>query len=63
MPSKGDIKLRSQQLAAWLKAKGVERTSGMCPWGCGSHIPNGGPALLSHLSRCHGNAKRDARRK
>lgn len=54
MPSKGDIKTKSQQLAQWLKDHMVERKTGQCPWGCGHQIPNGGPALLAHLNVCRG---------
>ena len=63
MPSKGDIKLKSQTLAAWLKKHGIERTSGKCPWGCGSSVPNGGQALLAHLTHCTGPSRKDKRRK
>lgn len=54
MATKGDIKLKSQTLAAWLKKHHVERTTGMCPWGCGRAVSNGGQALLAHLNNCQG---------
>lgn len=56
-------KRKSQELAAYLKKMGVERTAGACPWGCGHQIPNGGPALLGHLTRCTGSPRADKRRR
>lgn len=58
---KGRVRAKSQALAAWLKDHGVERTSGACPWGCGHQVPNGGPALMVHLTRCHGSPRADRR--
>lgn len=52
---------KSRELAAWLKAKGIERTTGQCPWGCGRALLNGGPALLAHLTRCLGGLRADRR--
>ena len=60
--SKGAQRAKSQALAAWLKAHGIERTHGSCPWGCGRPIANGGPHLMSHLTNCIGNPKQDLRR-
>lgn len=48
---------RSRELAAYLKAHKIERTTGMCPMGCGRPIPNGGEALISHLGRCRGRRR------
>lgn len=45
---------RSQRLAEYMRRKGIQRTTGQCPWGCGTPIRNGGPALLQHLTRCQG---------
>jgi hypothetical protein len=53
---------KSQNLAAWLKAHGIERTTGQCPWGCGRSVTNGGPALLAHLNNCHGSPRYDRRK-
>lgn len=44
-------------MAAMLKAKGVKRTTGACPWGCGRQIENGGGPLVAHLGRCKGSSK------
>jgi len=52
-----DRRLRSQQLAAYLKEHGVERTTGQCPMGCGRPIPNGGERLIFHLGVCPGCKK------
>ena len=52
-------KIKSQKAAEYMKKKGITRTSGACPWGCGAQIPNGGPPLMSHLNVCRGGgAKR-----
>lgn len=61
--SRGLQRAKSQTLAAWLKAHGIERTSGMCPWGCGRAVTNGGPALLGHLTHCSGAPRKDKRRR
>lgn len=52
---------KARETAAYLKKMGVERTTGQCPWGCGAPIKVGGPALLSHLTRCRGNPRKDGR--
>lgn len=49
---------KSQKTAEDMKRRGVTRTSGACPWGCGAMIPNGGPALMNHLNRCEGGGKK-----
>jgi hypothetical protein len=52
---------RSRNTAAYLKQIGQERLTGMCPWGCGREIRNGGDPLLIHLNVCKGRPRRDAR--
>ena len=53
---------KSSAMAAHMKALGIRRTTGQCPWGCGASIRNGGEALLSHLNVCRGGGfKRLAR--
>jgi len=42
-------------MAAYMKDRGITRTSGSCPWGCGSLVSNGGSALIAHLGRCLGS--------
>lgn len=59
--SKGLQRSKSQALAAWLKAHGIERTTGMCPRGCGRAIAIGGPALVAHLGHCDGSRRYDRR--
>jgi hypothetical protein len=50
---------KSSAMAAYMKERGIRRTTSMCPWGCGSSIPIGGGPLISHLGRCRGGgAKR-----
>jgi hypothetical protein len=49
---------RARSLAAHLKAKGVTRTTGQCPMGCGYGVPVGGGPLLVHLTRCKGKKRR-----
>jgi hypothetical protein len=56
MGKKNDSKMKAH--AAWMKEKGIRRTTGMCPWGCGSRIPNGGGPLIAHLGRCLGSGRR-----
>jgi hypothetical protein len=60
---RGDLRRKSQELAAYLKKHQVERTSGACPWGCGRQVLNGGPPLLVHLNFCTGSQRQDRRRK
>lgn len=55
MPGKNSTKDKS--MAADLKKRGAERTTGRCPWGCGRAIANGGGPLLSHLGQCKGRPK------
>lgn len=56
MGKKGDKK--QMERAKFMKDHGIKRTTGKCPMGCGATIPNGGTALLSHLSRCVGKRRR-----
>lgn len=49
---------KSQATAEYMKKKGITRTTGACPWGCGAQIANGGQALMIHLNRCQGGGKR-----
>ncbi len=56
MGKKNDSKM--QMHAAWMKDRGITRTTGQCPMGCGRSITNGGPALLVHLGRCTGKSRR-----
>lgn len=58
-----DRRLRSQQLAAYLKEHMIERTTGQCPMGCGRPIPIGGGPLVLHLSRCPGSRKAQRNRR
>ena len=46
--------MKDKEMAAYLKKKGVKRTTGMCPMGCGRALTVGGAALTSHLNVCHG---------
>jgi hypothetical protein len=61
--ARGRRRAKDQELAAMLKARQVERTTGQCPWDCGRAIPNGGMALLIHLGQCHGTQRTDRRRR
>lgn len=49
---------KDKSMAADLKKKGIQRTSGACPWGCGRQITNGGGHLVTHLGTCKGRSKR-----
>lgn len=52
---------KDKSMAADLKKRGIIRSSGACPWGCGAHVANGGGALVAHLGQCKGSPKRAAR--
>jgi hypothetical protein len=41
-----DRSAKDKAMAAELKKRGVQRTTGMCPMGCGRALPNGGGALV-----------------
>jgi len=56
MPSKRSSKDKS--MASDLKKRGIERSSSLCPMGCGRLIPNGGGPLVIHLGQCKGRSKR-----
>lgn len=45
-------KNKDKAMAAYMKAKGITRSTGTCPNSCGAVIPNGGGALIAHLNRC-----------
>lgn len=49
--------------AAYMKAHHIVRDTGMCPWGCGRALKNGGEHLLNHLTRCQGSRPYDRRRR
>lgn len=51
-----------KQMAAYMKERGIRRTTAACPWHCGAHVPIGGSALVAHLTRCQGGGtkKREA---
>jgi hypothetical protein len=49
-----DRSAKDKAMAAELKKRGVQRTTGMCPMGCGRALPNGGGALVVHLGHCRG---------
>lgn len=49
--------IKDKAMAADLKKRGVERTTGQCPWGCGRSLTNGGQALMRHLSVCQGSGR------
>lgn len=45
---------KDKAMASMLKSRGITRSSGACPWGCGRSITNGGGPLLAHLGQCQG---------
>lgn len=49
---------KSAAQAAYMKERGITRTTSQCIWGCGAKIKNGGQALLTHLNVCQGGGKR-----
>lgn len=59
---------RSKKNAEDLKRRGVQRRTGMCPWGCGSTYAvnltglSGGEPLLQHLRRCEGGGAKKRNR-
>lgn len=59
---------KAQAHAEFMKAKGVRRDSGKCPWGCGATYatsPTGqgaGQSLMNHLTHCVGGAAAKRRR-
>ena len=55
MGKKGDKK--QMERAAFMKKRGIKRTTGTCPMGCGSMVPNGGNALIAHMGRCSGKRR------
>ena len=55
MGKKNDSKMQAH--AAWMKDKGIRRTTGQCPMGCGAKIANGGQTLINHLRNCTGKRR------
>lgn len=53
---------KSAAQAAYMKEKGITRSTGSCPWGCGAQIKNGGQALMNHLNSCKGGGFRRLQR-
>lgn len=50
---------KSQATAEFMKKKGVRRTTGQCPWGCGYGYSIDRPgALMEHLTKCEGGGKK-----
>lgn len=50
---------KSAAQAAYMKERGIRRTTGQCPWGCGAGYSIDKPgALMDHLNRCQGGGKR-----
>lgn len=41
-----------QEMAAYMKKHGIQRTTAACPWHCGAMVPIGGTGLLNHLTFC-----------
>lgn len=54
---------KDKAMASMLKARGITRKTGACPWGCGRQIENGGGPLIAHLGRCRGANKTGSRAK
>jgi hypothetical protein len=52
---------KAQKLAAHLAVRSPIRTQSACPWHCGAMIKTGGPALMSHLTVCRGNPRKNGR--
>lgn len=49
--------MKDKSMAKELKDRGIERTSGACPMGCGRQVTNGGNNLVIHLGSCKGRPK------
>jgi hypothetical protein len=50
---------KSSAQAAYMKERGIRRSTGQCPWGCGSSYSIDRPgALMEHLTRCQGGIGR-----
>lgn len=49
---------KSSAQAAYMKERGIMRTTSQCPWGCGAQVKNGGQPLLNHLNVCQGGGKK-----
>lgn len=59
--SKNNRKAKDKAMAAFLKKKGVMRTTTACPHHCGSH-PSVGQGLDRHLVSCTGAKRVDSRK-
>lgn len=57
MSRAAEQRAKDSAMAAHLKERGVKRTTGACPWGCGTGILNGGKVLSVHLNTCLGPMK------
>lgn len=53
----GGKSMKDKSMAADLKKRGITRSTGACPWGCGRPVANGGGALVAHLGHCKGSPK------
>lgn len=55
---------KSAAQAAYMKERGIRRSTAQCPWGCGSTYSIDRPgSLMEHLTKCRGGgARRRARR-
>lgn len=59
---------KSAAQAAFMKERGITRTTAKCPWGCGglySTSPSGGgsgASLMNHLNGCQGGGAKKRNR-
>lgn len=51
---------KDKEMASHLKKKGVQRTTGQCPRGCGHNyrLDGKGGALMAHLGVCMGSPRK-----
>lgn len=55
---------KDSAMAAYLKANGVTRKTGKCPWGCGGLYAVDRPdSLFAHLNICQGGKRQDKRQR
>lgn len=60
---KTEQRTKSQAHAEFMKARGIRRTTGQCPWGCGaSYSIEREGALMDHLNRCQGGGAKKRNR-
>jgi hypothetical protein len=57
----GSQRNKNKAMAADLKARGITRTTGQCPMGCGRPVKTGGAALAAHVGQCQGSRPTDRR--